>query len=119
MSLPLFDLHMRVGTSMLCESRWDLLGEGNPSWVLLLVPCQCTKAGLCCGMALQEQPRQQLCCFGGIVWSSHICPVWALLCPASSQSQSSAGSGAELLCPVEKQRLVQSGTALLERARPM
>lgn len=36
MSLPLFDLHVRVGTSMLCESRWDLLGEGNPSWVLLL-----------------------------------------------------------------------------------
>lgn len=46
----------RVGASMLPAPQWDLLGEGNPSWVLLLGATLMGKARfiLWAGRALQK-----------------------------------------------------------------
>lgn len=115
MTLLLLTPTGRVGTSVPREPRWELLAEGSPSWVLLLGAVPGDKARL-------------------ILWGAgRVCLLWwgcwqqsgrsLLSGPAVPQSWGSAragswaGSGAELLSPVLKQR--QSGTALLERAGPM
>lgn len=48
---------------MLCESQWDLLGEVNPSWVLLLgaMPMDKARFILWDGRTLQKQPRKLFC----------------------------------------------------------